>query len=121
MLALRRARMPSAPAILRGGFRPFFLGGATWAIVVLALWLTALAGGIALPTAFDPLAWHRHEMLFGFVGSVILRILADGDSKLDWPAPDRRPPLAGLVRAVGCRQSGGLVLDNRRHERCDNC
>src|SRR6188472_3650978 len=71
MLALRRSRNAASPPILRGGFRPFFLGGAIWAVVALALWLCSLAGVTTLPTAFDPLAWHRHEMLFGFVGAVI--------------------------------------------------
>lgn len=75
MLALRRSRMESSPAFLRGGFRPFFFLGAAWAIVVVGLWILAMAGSIALPTAFDPLAWHRHEMLFGYLGAVIAGFL----------------------------------------------
>ena len=71
MLALRRRRMAASPPILRGGFRPFFFGGACWAVVAIALWLLALAGQLTLPTAFDPLGWHRHEMLFGFVGAIM--------------------------------------------------
>ena len=75
MLALRRSRMESAPAFLRGGFRPFFFLGAAWAVVVLGLWMAAMAGSITLPTAFDALAWHRHEMLFGYLGAVIAGFL----------------------------------------------
>ena len=75
MLALRRSRMKAAPAFLRGGFRPFFFLGASWALVVVALWVLAMAGSITLPTAFDPLAWHRHEMLFGYLGAVIAGFL----------------------------------------------
>lgn len=75
MLALRRRRMAATHPFLRGGFRPFFFGGPVWAVVALGLWLCSLAGKIALPTAFDPLAWHRHEMLFGFVGAVIAGFL----------------------------------------------
>lgn len=71
MLALRRARMAAAPAFLRGGFRPFFFGAAAWAVVALILWLGALSGKIALPSALEPLIWHRHEMLFGFVGAAV--------------------------------------------------
>src|SRR5690349_20006160 len=71
MLALRRSRMAASPAFLRGGFRPFFFGGPLWAIVALVTWIVALASGASLPTTFDPLAWHRHEMLFGFVGASI--------------------------------------------------
>lgn len=71
----RRARLLALPPVLRGGFRPFFFLGPLWAIVVVGLWIFALAGSITLPTAFDPLAWHRHEMLFGFLGAVIAGFL----------------------------------------------
>ena len=75
MLALRKARMAAAHPFLRGGFRPFFYGAAAWALLALVLWLCSLAGAFTLPTASDPLAWHRHEMLFGFVGAAIAGFL----------------------------------------------
>ena len=75
MLALRRSRMEAAPAFLRGGFRPFFFLGAAWAVAVVALWVLAMAGSITIPSAFDPLSWHRHEMLFGYLGAVIAGFL----------------------------------------------
>lgn len=75
MLALRKRRMAAAHPFLRGGFRPFFFGGPLWAVSALVLWLCSLTGKVSLPTAFDPLAWHRHEMLFGFVGAVIAGFL----------------------------------------------
>lgn len=96
MLALRRSRMADAPAFLRGGFRPFFFGGATWAIVVLTLWLVALAGGITLPTGFDPLAWHRHEMLFGFVGAVVSGFLLTAIPNWTGRLPIAGTPLLAL-------------------------
>lgn len=71
MLALRRAREAASPPILRGAFRPFFFGAAGWAAVALGLWLLVLGGSLQLPSHFDPLAWHRHEMLFGFVGAAV--------------------------------------------------
>ena len=71
----RRARLLALPPVLRAGFRPFFFLGPLWAIIVVGLWIQALAGAITLPTAFDPLAWHRHEMLFGFLGAVIAGFL----------------------------------------------
>lgn len=67
----RQTRLLRYPPILRGGFRPFFLGGACWAAVVVALWLLAFSGTIVLPTRFDALAWHRHEMLFGYLGGIV--------------------------------------------------
>ena len=96
MLALRRARMAAAPAFLRGGFRPFFFGGALWAIVALTFWLLALAGAVQLPSAFDALAWHRHEMLFGFVGSVIAGFLLTAVPNWTGRLPIAGAPLAAL-------------------------
>jgi uncharacterized protein involved in response to NO len=71
----RHRRLMALPPLWRGGFRPFFLGGAIWSLVVVVLWLAALAGVVTLPTAFDALAWHRHEMLFGYLGAVIAGFL----------------------------------------------
>ena len=96
MLALRRVRMAAAPPILRGGFRPFFLGGAVWAVVALILWLCSLAGQLVLPTAFDALAWHRHDMLFGFVGAIIAGFLLTAIPNWTGRLPIAGMPLANL-------------------------
>ena len=96
MLALRRRRMAAAPPILRGGFRPFFLGGAAWAVIALAVWLGALAGIATIPSLFEPLAWHRHEMLFGFVGAVIAGFLLTAIPNWTGRLPIAGPPLAAL-------------------------
>lgn len=65
----------TGPAILSYGFRPFFLFGSVWAALAVALWLPMLAGEISLPTAFGPLEWHIHELLYGFVPAVIAGFL----------------------------------------------
>jgi uncharacterized protein involved in response to NO len=70
-----RYRPWSGPALLSAGFRPFFLFAGAWAVLALPLWLAAFAGHLVLPTAFDPVAWHAHEMLFGFVQSAIAGFL----------------------------------------------
>ena len=95
MLALRRRRMAAAPPFLRGGFRPFFFGGALWALAALTLWLFSLAGAVELPAAMDALAWHRHEMLFGFVGAVIAGFLLTAIP--NWTG---RLPIAGAPLAL---------------------
>ncbi|BAV66674.1 NnrS family protein [Sphingobium fluviale] len=95
MLALRRARMAASPPILRGAFRPFFFLGPLWAVAALTLWLLTLAGEIVLPTVLDPLAWHRHEMLFGFVGAVIAGFLLTAIP--NWTG---RLPIAGMPLAM---------------------
>jgi uncharacterized protein involved in response to NO len=96
MLALRRSRMAASPPFLRGGFRPFFLGGAIWAVGALAIWLCSLAGAVTLLSHFDPLSWHRHEMLFGFVGAVIAGFLLTAIPNWTGRLPIAGGPLAAL-------------------------
>ena len=66
----QRMRAWTGPVVLTFGFRPFFLGAALWAGLAMALWVSALSGLIVLPTAFDPVSWHAHEFLFGYLGAV---------------------------------------------------
>jgi uncharacterized protein involved in response to NO len=92
----RHDRLMALPPVLRGGFRPFFLSGAVWAVTVVALWVCALSGAVALPTAFDPLAWHRHEMLFGYLGAVICGFLLTAIPNWTGRLPIAGAPLAAL-------------------------
>ena len=96
MLALRRRRMAASHPFFRGGFRPFFFGGAVWALMALTLWISSVTGEVSLPTALDPLAWHRHEMLFGFVGAVIGGFLLTAVPNWTGRLPIAGWPLAGL-------------------------
>ncbi|HET9337192.1 MAG TPA: NnrS family protein, partial [Sphingomicrobium sp.] len=98
----RRTWMPKEkllklPPVLRAGFRPFFFLGPLWAIVVVSLWIQALAGAIEIPTLFDPLSWHRHEMLFGFLGAVIAGFLMTAIPNWTGRLPIAGARLAGLV------------------------
>jgi uncharacterized protein involved in response to NO len=97
MLALRRARMAASPPFLRGAYRPFFFLGPLWAVIALTVWLFTLSGAITLPSAFDPLAWHRHEMLFGFVGAVVAGFLLTAIPNWTGRLPIAGLPLAGLA------------------------
>lgn len=65
----------SGPALLSYGFRPFFLGAGLWAALAMALWLAMLSGVFALPTRFDPVSWHAHEFLFGYLFATIAGFL----------------------------------------------
>lgn len=96
MLALRKRRMAAAHPFLRGGFRPFFFGAAMWGIIALALWLCSVAGFVQLPTRFEPLAWHRHEMLFGFVGAAVAGFLLTAIPNWTGRLPIAGRPLLGL-------------------------
>jgi uncharacterized protein involved in response to NO len=96
MLALRRRRMAASHPFFRGGFRPFFFGGAAWALIALTLWICSLIGGLSLPTALDPLIWHRHEMLFGFVGAIVGGFLLTAVPNWTGRLPIAGWPLGGL-------------------------
>lgn len=95
--SIRRARLASAPAFLHGGFRPFFLGGSLWAALVVVLWVGSLAGAWTIPSAFDPLAWHRHEMLYGYLSAVIAGFLLTAIPNWTGRLPIAGPPLAALA------------------------
>ncbi len=70
-----KARAYTGPAILSFGFRPFFLGGAIWAALAVALWLPLRSGTFTLPTSFEPLQWHIHELLYGYLPAIVAGFL----------------------------------------------
>jgi uncharacterized protein involved in response to NO len=88
--------MAAAHPFLRGGFRPFFFGAASWAMTAITLWLCVLAGEISLPTRFDAVAWHRHEMLFGFVGAAVAGFLLTAIPNWTGRLPIAGKPLLSL-------------------------
>ncbi|CAM5558529.1 short-chain dehydrogenase [Sphingobium yanoikuyae] len=76
-LAARQAGgVDISPLWLQGAYRLLFAAGALWAVVVVTLWIGALGGRWTLPTAMDPLAWHQHEMLFGYLSAIIAGFLS---------------------------------------------
>lgn len=83
--------------MLRAGFRCFFPAAGLWAVLALALWLCMLFGTVALPSRLDPLEWHIHEMLFGFVmagvGGFVLTAIPNWTGR----PPVRGAALAGLL------------------------
>lgn len=85
------------PAVLSAGFRPFFLVGALWAVALIALWVGILAGRITLSMKFDPLAWHRHEMLFGYLSAIIAGFLLTAIPNWTGRPVLKGAPLAALV------------------------
>jgi uncharacterized protein involved in response to NO len=86
---------PRKMPLLTAGFRPLFLAAGIWSVVALAVWIALLSGVFALPSQFDPLSWHIHEMMYGFVmaaiGGFLLTAIAN------WTA---RPPVADGVLAM---------------------
>jgi uncharacterized protein involved in response to NO len=90
------ARRP-VPSFLTQGFRPFFLAAGLWAAGGLALWLGVLALGLAIPSRFDALSWHVHEMLFGFANAAIAGFLLTAIPNWTGRLPVRGAPLALLA------------------------
>lgn len=95
--ALARRRDYAGPALFSYGFRPFFLGGTVWASLAILLWLPQYLGAFALPTAFAPLDWHIHEMLFGYVAAIIAGFLLTAIPNWTGRLPVNGAPLAALA------------------------
>lgn len=81
--------------ILTYGFRPFFLGGTLYAILAMLLWIGMLFEGFTLPTRFDPISWHAHEFLYGYLMAIEAGFLLTAVP--NWSG---RPPLTGWSLAA---------------------
>ena len=92
-----RMRAWTGPAILSFGFRPFFLMAGIWAALAMVLWVAILSGHNFLATAFDPVSWHAHEMLFGYLGAVLAGFLMTAVPNWTGRMPIVGLPLAGLA------------------------
>lgn len=78
--------------ILSIAFRPFFLLGGIFAVVSMLLWIATLHGAGWQPAVADPVAWHAHEMLFGFAGAAMAGFLLTAVAT--WTG---RPPVSGAT------------------------
>jgi uncharacterized protein involved in response to NO len=91
-----RIRTYAGPAILSYGFRPFFLFGAIWSALAVAIWLPMLAGSLSLPTAFAPIEWHVHELLYGYLPAIVAGFLLTAVPNWTGRLPVTGSPLLGL-------------------------
>ena len=93
----KSSRLYSGPAVLSFGFRPFFLAGAFWAVVSVMLWLPQYFGEFTLNMAFQPLDWHAHEALFGYVAAIVTGFLLTAVPNWTGRLPLRGRPLLLLL------------------------
>ncbi|WP_191569431.1 NnrS family protein [Paracoccus yeei] len=98
----KRPRVPrglkqDGAALWSYGFRPFFLGGAIWAAVAMALWIGALARGLPLDGDLGASLWHAHEMVFGFAPAVLAGFLLTAIPNWTGSLPVSGRPLILLV------------------------
>jgi len=84
------------PALFSYGFRPFFLFGALHAAAMVALWVPWYLGFVGLPSAFAPVVWHSHELLFGYVPAIVAGFLLTAVPNWTGRLPVVGWPLAGL-------------------------
>jgi uncharacterized protein involved in response to NO len=77
-------------------FRPFFLAGAAFASLSIALWALVLSGQIQLTLYGGAYWWHLHEMLFGFSSAIVMGFLLTAVKNWTGLPGLNRWPLAGL-------------------------
>jgi uncharacterized protein involved in response to NO len=92
-----KLRSYQGPALFSYGFRPFFLGGALWAVLAMALFLAALTGALTLPSAMPPIVWHAHELLYGFLPAIVAGFILTAVPNWTGRLPIAGWPLAGLA------------------------
>jgi uncharacterized protein involved in response to NO len=85
---------PSLRAFLELAFRPLYLAGVAWALVAIGLWIYAPQ---ALTGPLQGIAWHAHEMLWGFVATIAFGFLMTAGA--NWTGIN---PLSGVALAIAC-------------------
>lgn len=79
------------------GFRPFFALGALYSLLSLSLWGGFYMGmPVPLASVLDPVAWHAHEMIYGFTMAIVAGFLLTAVANWTGGAPARQVHLAGL-------------------------
>ena len=85
---------PSMAAFMELAFRPLYLAGIGWAMVAIALWVYAPA---VLTAPLGGIAWHAHEMLWGFIATIALAFLMTAGAS--WTGIT---PMTGKLLALAC-------------------
>jgi uncharacterized protein involved in response to NO len=93
----REAQLWHGTALFNLGFRPFYLLAALFAFAAIPVWLALYFGGFALPAAYAPMAWHAHEMVFGFAVAVIAGFLFTAARNWTGLPTPTHAPLAALA------------------------
>ena len=100
MTGIPRLRDYRGPVLLSYGFRPFFLFGAIYAGLAVLAWLPMFNGELELSTAFSPVDWHVHEMLYGYLPAVVTGFLLTAIPNWTGRLPIQGTPLLVLVIGV---------------------
>ncbi len=85
---------PSLRAFLELAFRPLYLGGVAWALIAIAIWVYAPQ---ILTGPLQGIAWHAHEMLWGFIATIAVAFLMTAGA--NWTGLN---PLQGRALGIAC-------------------
>ena len=99
-------------AVFSFGFRPLFLLAGVFAALSIGVWLPEYEGEISIPTAFSPVAWHAHEMLYGYLAATISGFLLTAIPNWTGRLPFRGRPLALLA---GLWLAGRVAIATSTH------
>ncbi|MEO1767180.1 NnrS family protein [Thiobacter aerophilum] len=90
---------PHPFALFRLGFRPFFLLAALFSLLSILAWVGTQVYGWPLPPRLPvaPMAWHGHEMVFGYAMAVVAGFLLTAVRNWTNLPTLRGAPLAGLA------------------------
>ncbi len=86
--------MTSLRAFLELAFRPLYMAGAAWALIAIGIWVYAPQ---LLTGQLQGVAWHAHEMLWGFVATIAVAFLMTAGA--NWTGIN---PLKGGALAIAC-------------------
>ncbi|HWK60902.1 MAG TPA: NnrS family protein [Eoetvoesiella sp.] len=85
---------PDLKAFLSLGFRPLYIAGCLWALVSIAIWIFAPQ---LIPAPLAGVAWHAHEMLWGFIATIAVAFLLTASATWTGFNPIKGWPLAVLT------------------------
>jgi len=90
------APSPDLSIFLSLGFRPLYICGCAWALISVAIWIFVPA---LVPAPFFAVAWHAHEMLWGFIATIAVGFLLTAAATWTGFNPMKGTPLALITLA----------------------
>jgi uncharacterized protein involved in response to NO len=85
---------PNLHAFLELAFRPLYLAGTAWALIAIGIWVWAPQ---VLTGPLQGIAWHAHEMLWGFIATIAVAFLMTAGA--NWTGIN---PLKDRALGVAC-------------------